>query len=83
MTATKEQWDLHDIVKCHDVARFRQFLTDHPTPAITAEQLANDQYLFDLLHITKAVMPMHYADQHAESLKYCLEKGLVEKNEQR
>jgi hypothetical protein len=73
---TPEQWEMHHLIVAHDVAGIKEFLKKHPSPAVTAEQLEDDQFLSDLMHVYKALIP--YYDGHEASLKYCLEKGLVQ-----
>ena len=80
MTTTPEHWEMHDIVASHSVARLREFFIKNPSAVISEKQLASDQFLFDLMHVSKAVNPVLYPDQSEISMKYCVDKGLVTKN---
>lgn len=72
-----EKYELLRILKEHDVPGMRMFIENNPKYfSAMGDEERDDDYLFDLIHVYKAHL-LYMGNQHFESVKYCVEKGLI------
>jgi hypothetical protein len=71
---------MNDIIREHSVEKFKEFISKHPVEfkELTEEQKQDDGYLFDVLHLFKAMLP-YCGEEHVKSYQYCIDKGIIVK----
>jgi hypothetical protein len=77
-----KKYKLLSILKNHHVQGMKEFMAENPADfsGILPEQKADNQYVFDLLHVYKANL-IYLGKQYFESMKYCVDKGFIKLSE--
>ena len=83
MPLRDQKYELLRIMREHDVGGMRDFIKENAPyfEQLSEESIADDNYLFDLIHVYKA-HTFHLGPLYIESMRDGLDKGLITLSEE-